>query len=155
MKKKIVILISLAFCLLLVGWGAKKTVDLLNDQKLIDLSLAIQDANIGTEGSQDGTEGREDGQDRGSEDGDGEDSETVPDPFQGQTHTISIRHKTILCDDVVRDNVGALRNYLVSACDRGDMVYLVDDYAEAHVYREVLALLDSLVKLEGIEYGEK
>ncbi len=133
---------------------------MLNDHKLIDLSLAIHDAKVGTEGSEDKPD--EDTEiaketEKEAESEQVSDNKTAKEPVQKVTKTIKIeiRNKTIKCNGEVQKDAEVLKKLLMAEYEEGCAVSLVDDYAEAHVYREVRAMLDGLKSSLDLEYGEK
>ena len=130
MKKIILILLVILSVLVLSGWG-KKSVELLNNTLLIDLDKAIKDAPIENHPFQE--------------------SEALQ---EEKKITITIRDTKITYNDRVYSSVEEcdLENKIKAENKNGIYhVQLVDDYAEAHVYREVLAILRELNKTAGIE----
>lgn len=132
----------LALCvLLLVGFG-KKTVELLNNTLLIDLDKAIVLSSVGTEGNRDADSDLE------------ETDEGSVAPVKTQVLVITIRDTQIKYGRTVVADASKLKELLVNDIKTGDSVRLVDDYAEAHVYRDVLGLLDELSGNIGFTYSE-
>lgn len=155
-KKGIVILVAVLGCLcLLAAWG--KTVELLDRSKLIDLSLAIERAPIGHQGNTTDLEGEQ------SEEGTHElnnqeqpenpsDEQPVIQDTPAKNLVVSIRDEEIrFCGAVVRDE-DMLRQSLMTQYTEGDILTLVDDYAEAHVYRMVKTMLTDCVGSSCIRY---
>lgn len=147
MRKKIHIL-SLFLALMVavmafVGWG-KQPVELLNDNPpLIDLNAAIKEADFG----QNGNTGSETGDP--SKDHQGEDGNTQ----QGEAHhtfEIFVRDEDITFEKLIIRKVDTLKRKLEQECQVGDTVKLIDDYAEAHRYREVWDMLKPLAEERGL-----
>lgn len=154
MNKKILLLIILILCAgLLVGFG-KKTVELLNDKPLINLDLAIHDAEVGNEGS----EGEE--ETALAEEDKEETSKTQQivvetQVIQPRTYKVSVRSTNIKYDGAICKDVEDLKSRIIKDYKNGDKVILIDDYAESHVYRDVLSILDELKQNMNLEYGEQ
>lgn len=138
MKNKIRRTITISFMVLgmflLLGFGTK-SVELLNNSLLIDLDKAISLSSIGNEGNEDNS------------------FENV-EPVKAKTYVISIRDTRIKFGGEVIADASVLKERLAKNFSSGDSVRLVDDFAEAHVYREVLGVLDELSQSEGFTYSE-
>ncbi len=152
MKKIILILLVILSVLVLSGWG-EKSVELLNNTLLIDLDKAIKDAPIGNQGNtlMSGELPSEETSAHSSESHPLQESEALQ---EEKKITITIRDTKITYNDRVYSSVEEcdLENKIKAENKNGIYhVQLVDDYAEAHVYREVLAILRELNKTAGIE----
>ncbi len=144
-KKLIVSMIISATAVIISGWGFKR-VELLTEGRLIDLEKAIEMAPFGSD--EDVTEPEQD--EEVIED-------TKEDP-EGQAETVTskiirvrIRGKEIFIDGEkceAEDVAGALEK----KCTSLDKVRLLDDYAEAHVYRKVDKIIEGSGKAIGFEY---
>lgn len=139
-------------CISIIRLG-KKSVELLNNTLLIDLDKAIKDAPIGNQGNtlMSGELPSEETSDHSSENHPFQESEALQ---EEKKITITIRDTKITYNDRVYSSVEEcdLENKIKAENKNGIYhVQLVDDYAEAHVYREVLAILRELNKTAGIE----
>lgn len=152
MKKIILILLVMLSVLVLSGWG-EKSVELLNNTLLIDLDKAIKDAPIGNQGNTlvSGELPGEEPSDHSSENHPLQESEALQ---EEKKITITIQDTKIMYHDRVYSSVEECDLENKIKAENKDGIYhvqLVDDYAEAHVYREVLAILRELNKTAGIE----
>lgn len=157
-NKKLIIILLLTLCmLLLTGWG-KKAAELLNDTLLIDLNQAIKESSIGNQGNTLATEDKETESDDIMKD-----NQTVNIPTNEPMilqeekkgpYIIAIRDMTITYDSSICSGIDVLKSKIISDCSNGTgSVYLMDDYAEAHVYNDVLAILEQLHETIGLEYN--
>ncbi len=146
MKKKIRLVAVLALALLfLVGWG-KQSVKLLNDSKLIDLEAALQVCLNGSSMS----EG-----DENTENPDAPVSTQAPtDPDEERTIIISVRDRVIIYDAGEEVPLNKLEARIRQDYGKKVTFLLVEDYAEAHVYRQIQAILSKLNHEMGLEYTE-
>ena len=134
-----VILILAACILLLAGFARKKSVDLLKDN-LIDLDKAIELAEWGSE-------------DNGQKDGEIKDGKPVADTDTKIVSTIKVRvyGKEVFIDGE-KCELSDVKKTLRAKFRVGNKVRLIDDYAEAHVYRDVDKAITDLSKTLGFEY---
>lgn len=139
-NNKIVIIIGMIISVTFLAGYSKISLSLLDNKKLIDLNLAIQEYDIGNSGDSEG-------------EADGEDS--YPEEIINRTYTIEIRYKTVKCNNVEYNDSVSLGNFIAGNYKKGDMVYLVDDYAESHKYKEIKKMLEELKKSDNINYGER
>lgn len=166
MKKRRKWFLLLAVSLpVLAGWGQKK-VELLSDKKLIDLSAAIGNCTLGAE---DLTPDEEDSTQQSdmptATPGPAPSVTPKASPTPGPTGStqpiivpnartiiISIRDEVILYDLRPVDDMEMLEKRIT--LENADHVsfQLVDNYAEAHVFRRVMALLEELEAEIGIRY---
>ena len=153
--KKTLYLIILVLCTgLLVGFG-KKIVDLRDNKPLIDLNKAIHEAPIGQEGNE-GAVDNETEEEYKDDFAEVNENHVVVTPTNILSiYKVSIRNTTIKYGDLDCVDAQELKEKLQQEYKIGDKVILVDDYAESHVYKEVLAVLDELVQTIGLEYGEQ
>lgn len=163
MKKRGKLFLLLAGCILtLVGWGQKK-VELLSDKKLIDLSAAIGKCALGADeiSQQEGTSTQ-------NPSGQGTAKPTVkptlkptvkptvtpkPSPTPSpRTIVISVRDCKITYDSQAWEDIDTLKERISK--DHGSIIsfQLVDDYAETHVFRRIMAILEELEAEIGIRY---
>ena len=150
------ILVTSLLVAVFVGWG-KQPVELLNETPpLIDLDSAIKEPDFGQNG------------DTGGETGDP--NEELPGGNGGKTQqeaknkviVISIRREELRYGYQYGQNTenerkiyeGNLRTRLASDFQEGDVILLVDDFAEAHFYRKILRMLEELRDEEGMEFSE-
>ncbi len=135
-KKRIFLLVLCVVAALLAAWKLKP-VELIDNKLLIDLDATILDADWGQEDSA--------GDD--SEAPDSKEDDGIPDvaptaaPETWEEITIVIRGEKTKINDVTMHNLSTVEKFLDMKCGEGTRVYLTDDYAEAHVYREVYELL--------------
>lgn len=138
-RKKKLFLIVLLCLLTLAGFGTK-TVQLLNDKPpLINLDEAIQEAKYGKNGN----EAHQDGEDPDK------DSEKI-----GNTITVTVHGEGVWLEAHRFFSLDSLKTRLIANYNIGDTIKLVDDYAEAHFYREILSILERLNTENGIVYFE-
>ena len=136
MKKRLLFVIMLlSSVLILSAWGE---VELLDDGKLIDLDKAIEFSMPGADiPHPDVPDPQPD----------------VPDPHQNRVIVISIRGTTITYNGSVFKGNVTFEQLLRR--DNGENVRfeLVDDFAEAHVYKGILKILKKLHEEIGLEYS--
>lgn len=168
MKRKGKLLLLLAVSLLvLAGWGQKK-VELLSDKKLIDLSAAIGNCMLGAEELVPPDKGKET-----------PNLSATPIPMtsvtpkptvtprptaqptrspqpiivpNAKTIIISIRNEAISYDLRVVNDMETLEKRITIENADHISFKLVDNYAEAHVFRRVLTLLEELEAEIGLRY---
>lgn len=148
--------------LVLAGWGQKK-VELLSDKKLIDLSAAIGNCTLGAE-ELTPDEGSSTANPNGPE-GATPAPTVTPRPTaqptasqqpiivqKAQTIFISVRDEAILYDLRQVEDTDKLKKRIT--VDHADHVTfkLIDNYAEAHVFRRIMELLEELETEMGIRY---
>ena len=150
MKKKVGLIVSLVCVLLFLAGWAKQSVKLLDETKLIDLEAALQVCLHGSSMSE------------GDADGDNPDqpvsTQAPTDPKEDideeRTIVISVRGCRISYDAGEEVELNKLEFQIRQDYrDKTDFL-LVDDYAEAHVYRHVQAILLKLRDEMGLEYTE-
>lgn len=151
MKSKTRLLILIGFSMLfLVGFGFKK-VELLDDKKLIDLGKAIEYARPG--GDIDKHEARDDQAGKDKVDSDSAAADAGSAVAKDKTIVISIRGESITYNGrpASKDKI---ENAILR--DNGDNVSfkLVDDFAEAHMYRFVLGILEKKHSELGLKYSK-
>ena len=156
MKKKypamFMMICSLMF---LAGWG-KKEVKLLNDTKLIDLDTAIEKCIPGansaekSETSSSTSIVADEKVMPGSASNDENRVET-----QERIIVITVRDQTITYDTEEYADLNRLKAKIIQ--DNGEYVSfrLVDDFAESHVYKEVLSILSDLEAEIGLNYTKE
>lgn len=172
MKSKGKLLFFLAGCLfILAGWSQKK-VELLNDKKLIDLNLAIGKCTLGAEDLI-STEGDNAQETNSPTTAPKPVLSVTPKPTQGLTPTprptatpkptqppllkprtlnITIRDQQVTYNNVVWTDLEILRAQLQKDHDERTTFRLVDDFAEAHAYRQMLEILNELETEIGLRY---
>ena len=131
MKKTLKIIFLLVTVITLCSWG-EKTVELLDSRKLIDLEKAIE---ISTPG---GAAIFEDDQN---------DTDTEQNGSQNPSSKIlvvTIRDEQITYNQKSVSGVEELAKKVRMDLKEGMKISLVDDYAEAHVYRDVLKALKDI-----------
>lgn len=143
MKRFLTIVLCLSLVLLLCAWGTKK-VELLDNYKLIDLEKAIEFAKPGADSVTD-TEG----ENSGNPDSENENGNTPEVPVKDRIIVISIRDEIITYNgsvykEEILENTEAFENMLIRDNKDKTEFKLVDDFAEAHVYKCVLEILKKL-----------
>lgn len=134
MKRKWIILILMILSFLfLVGWGQKQ-VELLNDKKLIDLDAAIERCIPGADVPDENGDNSTDGQKNNTQ------------------LVISIRNRQVTYKNERYINMDRLKDSIKQDNGKGVSFKLVDDFAEAHVYKKVMAILSELQKEVGLKY---
>lgn len=143
------VLIFLTLCLL-VGFGSK-SVELLDKGQLIDLNKAIQNADLGKAGSTTSMEERnkEVPQEKLDDQNKTEKIETTED--MKEVYQVMVRGETILFENQECKNTEELKNFIEPLRLGKAGILVLDDYAEAHTYREVL----NVIKEVGINYTEE
>ena len=143
-RKSIAVLLVFLSIMLLAGWG-KKQVELLNDKKLIDLSKAIENC-IGADSSKPSDNS---GADAAPEDGT---QSNEGDTAGKKEIVISVRNKTVTYDNTEWKKLETLETKIRQDFKTNIVFKLVDDYAEAHVYRYIMKVLSELEVEIGITY---
>lgn len=158
-EKVAAVLMFMVCSLLLTGWG-EKAVELLDDTPLIILKEAIKDAPIGKEGNTlelDVVETESEAVSFDDQDADNSvvESEESERAQAKKIYTIEIRDKKITYDEKVCD-LEHLKGIIEKDCSNGTGgVVLVDDYAETHVYNDVLTILKQLHESIKLDYREQ
>lgn len=157
MIRKIKIVISICFLmLLLVGWGKKK-IELLDDNKLIDMDKAIEYAKPGGEWK------KNENSSDSNKASDIDDQKTTHDKNDNQ-EDVEIGDSNIKYINVSEEAITYCGSQIskdqlfdLLKRDNGDSIrfVLVDDWAEAHVYREVKAILLEAKDTIGIKFSEE
>lgn len=135
-KKTILLLILVMMAAVLLAWKTRP-VELIDDKLLIDLDATIQDADWGQEDS-----GDDDSDAPTSTEDDGTpDIAPTAAPETWEEITIVICGEKTKINDVTMHNLSTVEKFLDMKCGENTRVYLVDDYAEAHAYKDVYELL--------------
>lgn len=165
-KYKWLLLVFLSL-LVLVGWG-KKNVELLSSKKLIDLDAAIQICMPGADSSE---------QENGDKTEKPMTSTVTPKPTAKPTSTpkptatprptatpkpteapkpraivISVRDRQVTYASTGLEDLDILKERILQDNDALVTFRLVDDFAEAHVYRKIIGVLEELEAEAGIRY---
>ena len=170
-KRGTVYLLLMVSLLVLAGWGQKKG-ELLSDKKLIDLSAAIGNCTLGAEELI-----PEDGKDTPNPSATPVPMTSVtPKPTAAPTLTsmpaptihpkptlppkprtrdISVRDQIVTYKAVSWPDLDAFMEQLRQDQDEWTTFHLVDDYAEAHVYRRIKKMLEELKTELGLKYTEE
>lgn len=157
MKKKYTILFVIFSLMLLAGWG-KKNVELLNDKKLIDLDAAIGICIPGANAAQasdnvvnqSDAENEEHNEENMTAEIALDDKERIDE--EKQVRVIKIRAREIVYETVETD-IDELKNKIKQDNGKNVTFKLVDDFAEAHVYKEVKSMLSELEQEIGLKYS--
>ncbi|MCR5788288.1 MAG: hypothetical protein K6G83_00220 [Lachnospiraceae bacterium] len=154
-KNRFILLLTGALLLVMLTGFAKRTVELLDQEPLIDLDTALQTAPPGSHADESAGESDKDPTDvTGQTQSEPEEVTPEKEPDPSRTFRVTVRQKEILCEKQNFDSVEALRGVLLKDVKAGDRVSLNDDYAEAHVYRRVLKLLTELKDTIGFSLTE-
>lgn len=150
MKKILIIVLCLTSVLFICAWGEKKA-ELLDDRKLIDLDKAIEFAKPGADSIAD-TEGE-------NEDDPISETEIQQQvPNEKSIIVISIRDESVTYNGVaykkdIFSNIEDFENML-KRDNKGNVKFsLVDDFAEAHVYKQIFDVLKKLHSEIGLEFS--
>ena len=154
-KRYLFVLATVCALVFLAGWG-KKNVELLNDKKLIDLNTAIEKCIPGansaekSETSSSTSIVADEKVMPGSASNDENRVET-----QERIIVITVRDQTITYDTEEYADLNRLKAKIIQ--DNGEYVSfrLVDDFAESHVYKEVLSILSDLEAEIGLNYTKE
>ena len=159
MKKRIHVLpAALILMLMLVGWGGKE-VKLLDSGRLIDLDKAIGLAKPGgmSGDTEEASGPSEDAEDEKEQEGENDGTDPATDVL-AKNIDIRIRGERIFytCGDTDSENIAdnKLKDRLRSDYVQDAQVTLTDDFAEAHVYRKALGILEELKTDIGLSYRE-
>lgn len=154
-KIRIVLLLVLSI-LILSGWG-EKSVELLNDKPLIDLNKAIKEVPLGKQGNILTIKGYEESSKEVTIENQKENSAKD----KSEVSQNKIEYKIIIQDTTIYYNgsqdidIETLKNKINNDCNNMEIkISLIDKYAESHVYKEVLAILEQLHKENNLEYQE-
>ena len=170
-KRETFFLLLMVSLLVLAGWGQKK-VELLSDKKLIDLSAAIGNCTLGAEELI-----PEDGKDTPNPSATPVPMTSVTPrptaaptltsmpaptihpkptlPPKPRTRDISVRDQIVTYKAVSWPDLDAFMEQLRQDQDEWTTFHLVDDYAEAHVYRRIKKMLEELKTELGLKYTEE
>lgn len=153
MKRFLTIVLCLSLVLLLCAGGTKK-VEFLDDYKLIDLEKAIEFAKPGADSVSD-TEG----ENSGNPDSENNNGNTPEVPVEDKMNVIEIKitDETItyngsVCKVDILENTEVFENMLIRENKDKTEFKLVDDFAEAHVYKCVLEILKKLHSEKGLKF---
>lgn len=146
-KKIIACVLLFTILCLLVGFGSK-SVELFDKGRLIDLDKAIQNASLGKEGSE--TYKKEEVPQENLEDQNKTEKAEAAEKMKG-IYQVTVRGETILFENQECKNTEELKNQITQLRSGESVISLLDDYAEAHTYREVL----NVIKEVGINYTEE
>lgn len=163
-RKRTLLLFTIAGLLVLAGWGQKK-VELLSDKKLIDLSAAIGNCTLGADDLT---------QDTGKET---PNPSATPVPVTSvtpkpttvpkvtvtpaptptrmplpRTIDIRVRDQKVVYNYVEWPDLDILREQIQKDHAERTTFRLIDDYAEAHVFRRMLEILKQLEEEIGLKY---
>ncbi len=154
MKRKYKLLLFMVVSLLcLVGWG-KKQVELLNDKKLIDLNLALQNCSLGADSKENTSDNDEKVEEIVPEITEIPDDKIVIEKKE-KTIVISVRGRDITYDFAKWNDIDKLKDKMKQ--DNGELVsfQLVDDFAESHIYKRVMTILSELELEIGLKYTKE
>ena len=131
--------------------ATKKSVELMTNSSLIDLNKAITKAEPGTGGqsiSENNSQPMNNSVSANNqipvEIEEDNTAESVSDNVGSSSVTISVRDTTIKLDGTVVSNPDKLKMMILEKYASGISITLVDDYAKASVFREVIGILTQL-----------
>lgn len=159
MKKYTILLFVIFSAMFLTGLGfTKKRVELLNDKKLIDLDAAIGICIPGADAAQasdnvvnqSDAENEEHNEENMTAEIALDDKERIDE--EKQVRVIKIRAREIVYETVETD-IDELKNKIKQDNGKNVTFKLVDDFAEAHVYKEVKSMLSELEQEIGLKYS--
>ena len=131
MKKSLKIIFLLATVLALCSWG-EKAVELLDSRKLIDLEKAIEISSPGGAAVFEDEENDSDTEQSGSQN------------TSSKILVVTVRDEKITYNQKSVSDAEELAKKVSMDLRNGMKISLVDDYAEAHVYRDVLKALKTV-----------
>lgn len=140
MKKGKRLLISLLFCgmaFLIVGCGSKSVKLLNKEEMLINLDAAINNAELGKEGSKTALQGEAEQETLNESEAKIQNSEKQ----NKETYRVIVQWETIKFEDKECKDIEELKEFIIQHCTKESEVSLQDDGAEAHVYRDVLEMI--------------
>lgn len=131
---------------LLVGWGFNDSVTLFHRNKVIDLQKAIELARPGgDEKADDEINAKEEPAVTGAKIVSEEES-------QESTVNIIVSEKIIKIDGKEISNVNQAGDFIKKLNGPSVTYELIDDYAEARTFKEIISILEELRKDDGIVY---
>lgn len=157
MKKSLTVAGLLMAMFFLVGFGSK-TVELWEKAPLIDLDAAIKNASLGKQGNQAAMDEEKE------ENPEQENTQRVETQLISkeqiiresvETYQISVQGETIKFDNEICKDSGTLESLIVQNCTEKSKVILEDDYAETHVYHNVLRTIEHQKGIIGFEFQQK
>lgn len=153
-KKPIALFFILITMLFLVGFG-KKEIELLDGKKLIDLSKAIEYAKPGGDLEENVNAGEASSEQSETENVDANVNKTSTEDIEEgeKIIVISIRDQTITYNGISVVSVDKLEEYIRRDHKEKVQFTLVDDWAEAHQYRSVVAKMKELHSEIGLEFS--
>ena len=151
-KRKVLITALVFAAVLLIGWKVKP-VELIDDKLLIDLDTAIVEAGWGQEGN---PSDNPDDSKMETEDKEDDNSGTAPTtpPVEQITILVSVKGEVITMNGMTVKDAQALRTRLNLLMDKGTTVVLEDNYAESHVYKAVLEVLETMKTMKQFNLNE-
>ena len=158
-QKYLVMFIMICSLVLLAGWG-KKEVKLLNDDtennKLINLDKAIKESIPGVNSAEESetSDSTSVASDEKVLSGAASNDENSLEDKE-RIIVITVREKTITYDTEEYTDLNKLKAKIIQ--DNGEQVSfrLVDDFAESHIYKEVLSILSNLEAEIGLNYTKE
>lgn len=150
-KMNLSVLIGL-FLLLLVGFG-KKSVELLNDSKLIDLDAAIGIAKPGGDAKEEANSSNQNVEEDSLEHS--EEKSDITDMDTQHIIVIKISEQKVTYDSIPWADIDKLEEKIRNDNRENVCFSLVDDFAEVHVYKKVLKILTDLHSEIGLIYTKE
>ena len=146
MKKKQELIIILAALLMIVSGFSFTSVKLRDIKLLIDLDKAI--VTVKPPGLSVNDHSEENSSDSGSNE-----TDSGSDAPVSSSYLVNIRHTRITCSGETFYSADEIVDFLSVHCHEGDEVILMDDYAEAHIFRETLSGLETFCEDKGLKFS--
>ncbi len=158
--------LAIILCIIVMAslTGAKKkSVELLNKSLLIDLDKTIKKADLGTGGNQSVKEDNKVEQSAdnnsvsanaaGSGKRDEENTDSSDLDSNPTTIVISVRDTTIKMDGKIVSSADEIKTSIVEKYPNGISISLIDDYAKASAFREIIEVMKQLKESGKYEYS--
>lgn len=157
LKKSLLMAMILLSMFCTVGFGTKK-VELKDEAPLIDLEAAIKISDIGKQGNQTAINEKKP-EKVAQENVQKSESQTInKEPVEvinKDIYQISIQDEKIKFGNEIVEDVETLEMLIEQKCTEHSKIILKDDYAEAHVYRMVLEMIEEQKQMIGFELQQK
>lgn len=140
-------MIMIFFLMFLVGWGKKK-IELLNDKKLIDLNAAIGICMPGA----DAPDHNPNPNDKEQEGKVSQELQTDSAGNEQRTIVIRIRGQKVIYDSAQLTSLDSLKDRIRQDYHDKVLFRVKEDFAEAHVYKDILKILSELESETGLTY---
>lgn len=156
LKKGVCVVTLLLTMIFLVGFGTKE-VKLWNNAPLIDLDAAIKNADIGKQGNQVTKNEETDGkivQEKVQK----VDTQVVSkEPVimeSNEMYQVVIQGESIKFENESINDIEKLESLIEQNCTEKSTIILTDDYAETHVYHQILRMIEEQKQIIGFEFQQ-